>query len=54
MALTPLESLLVFSTIILQQDQSVCRAADICCLVDHRLVMWKNNAVDLLIQEAER
>ena len=28
MALTPLESLLVFSAIILQQDQSVCRAAD--------------------------
>ena len=45
----PSERLLVFSAVILQQDRFVCRGTDIRCLV-----MWKNDAVDALIREAER
>jgi len=46
--------LLVFNDIILQCDRSVCEGADVHCLLDRQLTMWKDESFDVLIQEAER
>jgi len=49
----PAEKLLVFGAVILHYDCSVCKGTDVCCLLDHRLTMWKDESFDVLIQKAE-
>ena len=50
----PAERVLVFGAVISQRDRSVHKGADIRCLLDRRLTLWKDESFDVLIQEVER
>ena len=50
----PSEQVLIFSSVILQRDQMICKGADIRRLLDRQITQWREGLFDLLIQEADR
>ena len=50
----PSERFIVFSSLILQRDQTVRKGADIRRVIERRLSMWNVADYNLLIQDAER
>jgi len=48
------ERLIVFCSVMLQQDRLVRKGCDICCLLERRMYLWRDEQYDVLLQEAAR
>ena len=50
----PSERVLVYSSVILQRDRMVRKGADVRRLLERRIMLWRQDKFDLLLQEATR